>query len=457
VNSTSIKRPLSSASQGDDDASLGYPSGAYAWFIVGLLVFASIVSYIDRQVVAIVVAPMKAYLHAGDSQIGWLYGIFAVFYAVAGVPIAWLADRSSRTRLISIGIFLWSIVTMLCGLSRTFGQVMLARIGVGIGEAVLTPSANSLIGDVLPRRKIPFAVSVFMAGSVAGSGIAFIIGGLVLSLVESSGAVSLPVVGTVEPWQRVFLYCGCLGLFLVPILLFIREPKRQQTGTVADHVKLSDVLAFYRSNRTTLVLHHIGFLFLSLMGFGFSFWTVSFFTRVHGVPAATAAQHFGWIYLICGSTASLWTPMLAERFSRSGQKDANIKAAMIGGGLAIPCILLTQVMPTAFWALVMYVPAMLCVPSPFGLAYGSLPVIAPPRMRAVVTSVFMFIVNLGMLLGPPIAGFFNERLFPQADGVRYSLSTLTVICGTCGLILLGFCRKHYALSLQAADAREGKK
>ncbi len=429
----------------------------YAWFVVGVLVLASIVSYIDRQVVAILVGPMKAYLQVSDSQIGWLYGIFAVFYAVAGIPIAWIADRSSRTTLIGVGILLWSFVTMSCGLARTFGQVMLARIGVGVGEAVLTPTANSLIGDLMPRNKIPLAVSAYMAGAVAGSGIAFIVGGAILSLVQNAGTVTLPIVGSVEPWQRVFLYCGCLGLVLVPLFFFIREPPRGNPGTVRQAASLAEIVQFYRSNSSTLILHHLGFLLLSLMGFGFAFWSVSYFTRVHGLQAATAAQSFGWIYLTCGSLANIWAPLLAERFSRAGQRDANIKAAMIGGGLAIPFILVSQQMPTPFWAFVMYVPAMLCVPSPFGLAYGSLPVITPPAMRAVVTSIFMFVVNLGMLLGPPTAGFFNERLFPQPDGVRYSLSTLTLICGSSGLVLLAFCRKYYARSLQAADALENSR
>jgi MFS family permease len=445
---------LASAQVDESDATPRPLRLGYAWFVVGVLVLASIASYIDRQVVAIVVGPMKAYLHVSDSQIGWLYGIFAVFYAVAGVPIAWLADRRSRTTLIGVGILLWSFVTMACGLARTFGQVALARIGVGIGEAVLTPAANSLIGDLLPRNKIPFAVSLYMAGAVAGSGIAFIVGGAILSLVQTAGTVTLPIVGSVEPWQRLFLYCGCLGLVLVPLFLFFREPPRGNPGTVRSAATVADILQFYRSNRTTLILHHAGFLLLSLMGFGFAFWSVSYFTRVHGLQAASAAQSFGWIYLTCGSLANIWAPLLAERFSRAGQRDANIKAAMIGGGLAIPLIVVSQQMPTPFWAFVMYVPTMLCVPSPFGLAYGSLPVITPPAMRAVVTSVFMFVVNLGMLLGPPIAGFFNERLFPQPDGVRYSLSTLTLICGISGLVLLALCRKYYARSLQAADALE---
>jgi len=452
---TSAEVKLSEGRPEGADKVADFPSAAYAWFMVGVLVFAQVVSYIDRQVVAIVVGPMKDYLHVSDSQIGWLYGIFAIFYAVAGIPLAWLADRSSRTRLIAVGVFLWSVVTMLCGLSRSFLQVLLARIGVGVGEAVLAPSANSLIGDLMPRSKVCFAVSVFMAGSVAGSGIAFIVGGFVLSLVQSAGPVNVPILGTVHPWQQVFLYCGASGLLLVPIFLLLGEPKRHNvSGAGKKGASFEDVLAFYRRNGATLVLHHAGFLFLSLMGFGFIFWTVSFFTRVHGMQASTVAQTFGWIYFIVGPMASLWPPILAARFDRAGHKDANITAAMIGGGLAVPLILLTQLMPSALWAFLLYVPAMLCVPSPFGLAYGSLSVIAPPSMRAVVTSVFMFVVNLGMLLGPPIAGLFNERLFPQADGVRYSVTTLTLICGLAGLVLLAFCRRHYGRSLLAADTLE---
>lgn len=112
-----------------------------------------------------------------------------------------------------------------------------------------------------------------------------------------------------------------------------------------------------------------------------------------------------------------------------------------------------QMMPSALWAFLLYVPAMFFNASPFGLAYGSLPVIAPPRMRAFVTSVYMCVVNLGMLLGPPIAGFFNERLFPSVDGVRWSLLTLTPLFGILGLALLACCRKHYAKSLAAAEAQ----
>jgi MFS family permease len=426
---------------------------AYAWLVVAVLVVASLVAYIDRQVVAIVVGPMKVDLHASDSEIGWLYGIFAVFYAVAGVPIAMLADRYARTRLIAAGLFLWSIMTTLCSMAGTFWHVLLARIGVGVGEAVLTPAANSLIADLFPRPKIPFAVSVFQAGSTVGSGLAFVVGGVVLAMVQSGGRTTFPVLGELSAWQQVFLYCGIPGLLLVPVILMLREPQRRYLAVDKGRgASLQDTLTFYRQNFATLALHHLGFLCLSLMGFGFVFWTVSFFTRVHGMQAATAAQIFGWIFMIAGSLGSMWTPLLAVRFTRTGHRDANILAGMVGGVLAMLAIMLVQTMPSAFWAFVCYVPAMFFVASPFGLAYGSLPVIAPAPMRAVVTSVFMVVVNLGMLLGPPIAGVFNERIFPDKDGVRWSLLTVAPIFGITGLVLLALCRKHYAVSLAAADA-----
>jgi MFS family permease len=430
------------------------PRPGYAWFTVGVLLLASVVSYVDRQIVAIVVAPMKADLHASDSEIGWLYGVFALFFALGGLPLAMLADRYSRTRLIAAGVAVWSALTATCGVASSFGQVLLARIGVGVGEAVLTPAANSLIADCFPRPRIPFAISVFTVGSTVGSGLAFVVGGFVLGLVQGAGHVHLPLLGQLGAWQQVFVVCGLPGLLLVPVVLLVREPRRRYLAGQGGGASLSEILAFYRANRATLALHHLGFLCFSLMGFGFVFWSITFFSRVHGMPASTAAQIFGWLQMIFASLGSVWAPTLAARLARRGRRDANLLAGMAGGALAMVSIILIQPMPTVFWAWVLYVPALFFVASPFGLAYGSLPVITPPPMRAVVTAGFMLVVNLGMLLGPPIAGLFNERIFPGPQGVRWSLLTLTPIFGVAGLVLLAFGRRHYGASLEAADRLE---
>tara|TARA_A100001037_G_scaffold306511_1_gene352230 strand:- start:5660 stop:7003 length:1344 start_codon:yes stop_codon:yes gene_type:complete len=431
-----------------------YPKPAYAWLVVVVLIFAALIAFIDRQVVAIVVDPMKEDLGVGDAQIGWLYGVFAVFYAVAGLPIAWMADRKSRKHIIAAGIFLWSFMTMACGLTRNFWQILLARIGVGVGEATLSPATTSLIGDYFPREKIPLALTVFQIGPVVGSGIAFVIGGLVLSIVENTEPLVLPWFGELRPWQQTFVYLGLPGVVLAFLFLLIREPvRRMLPGSSGASPSNRETIEFYRDNFKTLALHHFGFLSLNLMGYAFVFWTVSYFVRVHGYEAATASQIFGWIFLLAGPVGPILITLLARRLNDKGHADGNITAGMIGGLFAFVFILMIQFVPSAAWAFALYVPAMAAVNSPFGIAAGALPVITPPHMRAQIAAIYMLVGALGMMIGPPLAGAFNEYLFPGPEGVRYSLITLTCMFGSIAAACLWFCRRHYAVSMAQADER----
>ncbi len=435
-----------------------YPSRAYAWFVVGVLIIAALVAFVDRQVVAIVVDPMKADLGVGDAQIGWLYGVFAVFYAVAALPIAWLADRRRRTAIIAAGIFFWSLMTMACGLSRTFWHVLLARIGVGVGEATLTPATTSLVGDYFPRQQVPLALSVVQTGPIMGSGMAFIIGGYVLGLVQEAEPLVLPYFGELRPWQQTFFYVGAPGVALAFLFLLLREPPRRNSaapGAGGGTTGLQELFAFYRRHAKTLTLHHLGFLSLILAGYAFVFWTVSFFVRVHGYDAAAASRIFGWIFLLAGPLGPVLVAVLARHLSDRGRRDANILAGMLGGAAAIPIMLLIQAAPNAVWAFVLYAPALVAINSPFGVAAGALPVMTPPHLRARVAAVYLVVGSLGMLLGPPIAGTFNEFVFPQAEGVRYSLVTVTAIFGLTGIALLQLARRPYAVSLMEAERRDG--
>lgn len=430
-----------------------YPRRAYAWLVVGALVIAALVAFVDRQVVAIVVDPMKTDLGVGDTEIGWLYGVFAIFYAVAALPIAWLADNRSRKHIIAVGIFFWSLMTMCCGLSRTFWQLFLARVGVGVGEATLTPAATSLLGDYFPREQLPLAMSVYQTGAIMGSGLAFIVGGVVLGLVEEGEPWVLPVIGQLKPWQQTFVFVGAPGFVLAMLFLLLREPLRRRSVARAGiaQAPLGEVVGFYRQHLPTLALHHVGFLSLALMGYAFVFWSVSYFVRVHGADAAAASQTFGWIFLVTGPLGPILVAVLARRLSERGRADANITAGMVGGALAVPVIILIQFAPDIFWAFVLYVPAMILINSPFGIAAGSLPVITPPHLRAQVAAVYMLVGALGMMLGPPIAGAFNEHVFPGDDGVRYSLMTLTGVFGLLGVACLWTGRRHYARSMAQAD------
>ncbi len=431
-------------------AEVPYVNRRYAWFVVVVLIVASLIAFIDRQVVAIVVEPMKQDLNIGDTEIGWLYGVFALFYAVAALPIATLADNRSRKHIIAFGIFLWSLLTIACGLSRTYWQIFLARIGVGIGEATLSPSTTSLIGDYFPPKDIPMALSVFQVGPIAGSGIAFILGGLVLGMVEQTEPLVLPYFGELAPWQQTFVYLGIPGLVLAGFFLMLREPRRQPSTRDESKTGTEELLAFYREHRQTLVLHHLGFVSLVLMGYAFVFWSITFLSRVYGEPAAQASQIFGWIFLIFGPMGPLLVAWIARVLTERGRRDANITAGMIGGMMTVPCVLLLQVAPDATWAYVLYAPALLAVNSPFGIASGALPVITPPHLRARVAAVYMLAGATGMMFGPPLAGAFNDYLFSGLDGVRYSMMTMTLLFGVLGVVLLWFARAPYARSLSQA-------
>jgi len=428
-----------------------YPSPLYAWSIVALLVLASLVSFIDRQIVAIVVEPMKQDLGLTDSEVGWLYGVFAVFYAMAALPIAWLADNRNRTVIISVGIGFWSLMTAACGLAQSFWHLLLARMGVGVGEATLTPSTNSLLGDYFPRERLPLALSVFQLGPIMGSGLAFVIGGAVLGFVATLEPLTLPGIGPLHPWQQTFIYLGLPGILLAIAFLFVREPERRMAPS-GTRMAFGEVWRFYRANTRTLVYHHLGFLSLNLMGYAFVFWTVSFFVRVHDVDAATASQTFGWIFTVFGAMGPLIIAWLGRTLERRGREDANILAGMAGGLLAIPAIIATQFAPTATLAFILYAPAICFINSPFGIAAGALPVIAPPTIRAQVAAVNMLVGAFGMMLGPPLAGYFNTSVFPGPEGVRYSIITLVLVFGTLGCSLLWIGRKPYAESYRRARA-----
>jgi len=403
---------------------------------------ASIVSFIDRQVVAIVVEPMKADLAISDTQVGWLYGVFAVFYAVAALPIAYLADQKSRKHIIATGIFFWSVMTVLCGLSRNYWQIFLARIGVGVGEASLAPATVSMVSDLFARKDVPLALSVFQTAAVMGSGIAFIIGGYVLELVQGSGPMVIPLVGELAPWQQTFVYVGLPGIVLALAFLVLKEPKRN-VPPVAEG-SLSLLVAFYKKNFKLLALHHVGFLAFALLGYAFVFWSVSYFVRVHGVDAAVAAQNFGWIFLVTGPLGPVLAGVTARWLTSRGYRDGNVLAGMLAGCLAVPAIVAIQFAPSLFWAYVLYVPAMVFINAPFGLANGSLPVIASSAIHAQVAAVYLFVVSIGNLMGPPLAGFFNEVVFPDPDGVRFSIISVCVIFGLLGVALLQMARKPYA-------------
>lgn len=432
-----------------------YPSRGLAWWTVVVLMTVYIIGYIDRQALTLMIDMVKADLGASDSQMGFLNGSFGIFYAVAGLPIAHWADRHSRRAIISIGLFSWTIMTAACGLAQSYWQLFTMRIGVGVGEATINPTAHSLLGDYFPRDKIPKAMSVFQIGAVTGSGLAFFIVGWVIETLEGSEPLTLPYIGDLFVWQETFLYISLPGLLGLLLLRTVKEPRRRGTKANGerDMASLEDVFAFYKRNWKTIVTHHLGFSSLAIMGFGFVGWTAPFMGRIHGVSPGIFGQWFGIQQIIFGSIGVVSAALIAEYLTKKGKRDANIIAGMLGGIGMIPVGLLTPIVPSEMWAWILLVPVAVFVNYPFGVAAGALPPIVPPNMRARVGAVYAFVVTImGMTLGLSFTGMLTDYVFSKPEDVRYSLMVMVGVFGPIGVGLLWLGRKHYARSLEASDA-----
>ena len=220
-----------------------YPDTGYSWYVVVVLTLAYTVSFIDRQIMALMVEPIRRDLGISDTQMSLLLGLaFAIFYTLLGIPIARLADRYSRRLIIASGITIWCLMTAACGLARNYTQLFAARIGVGVGEAALSPSALSMISDYFPKETRGRAVAFYTMGIAMGVGLAMIIGGQVIALVSAAPPVVLPVLGELYAWQTVFLVVGLPGLLMAVLMKTVKEPVRREglkTEAGADHLPLA--------------------------------------------------------------------------------------------------------------------------------------------------------------------------------------------------------------------------
>lgn len=446
--------PGTEAGTGTAEEPQPYPAPRYAWWVAAVLAIAYMVGYIDRQALSLMTDMVKADLGASDTKMGLLNGSFGFFYAIAGMPIAYLADRKSRRAIVSVGIFFWSLACMTCGLAQTYWQLFAARIGVGVGESTLLPCTHSLMGDYFPPAKLPRALSVFQMGAKTGSGLAFFVVGTVLAFVEGSEPLSLPTFGPLRPWQETFLYVALPGFAMIALMLTVKEPlRRVARGAKPGGATTGELVDFYKANWRTLAPHHLGFASMSVVAFGVIGWMAPFMGRTYGVAPSTFGQVFGLYQIVFGSIGIISVALLAERLAAKGKRDANILAAAYTAIAVIPVCLITPMMPTATWAWISLIPNMLLISSAFGLGHGALPVITPPNMRARVGALYTFFYTVvGTLLGFGVTGLLTDYLFTSPEDLRYSIMVMVGFFGPMGLGFLWLARKPYTRSLEASLA-----
>jgi MFS family permease len=387
---------------------LGYRS-----YVLVVLVLVYTFNFIDRQIVGILAVPIKAELHLSDSQLGLMGGLaFALFYTFLGIPIARLADRISRTGIMTVALALWSLMTALCGFTQSFAQLFMARVGVGVGEAGGVAPAYSLICDYFPTKERARALSVYSFGIPIGAALGIVLGGYITSVVN---------------WRMAFFIVGLAGLVLTPLLKFtVREPERGALDPVpaaaARAPTLLEVIAVLARKPSFWGLS-LGAASASMMGYGLFFWAPSFLVRSFHLTLLHASLGFGALVLVGGLIGIWFGGVLADRYGEKRRAMYAYIPAM--AFLATLPFYAAGVLSTTLWISF----AVLLVPTALGLAWLG-PVLAavqhlvPGNMRATASALFLFINNLiGIGLGTTLIGVVSDltRARFGAESLRYAI------------------------------------
>ncbi len=437
-----------------------WPSPRRAWYALAVLTLGLMVATIDRSMLSLLVGPIKHDLGVTDTQMSLLLGMaFVSIYAFLGLPIARLADVSSRRLVIGVGMAFWSTMTALSGLAHSYGQLFLARVGIGAGEASFAPATYSMLTDSFPKEKLPRAMAVMSMGFTAGSGLALILGGWVIHLVTGISAVSLPGLGTIHPWQLAFFAVGLPGLLLAAVMATVREPARRglMAGSGAAPRKslpLEQIFAFLRSERSTYLPIFLAMGIKALLSFGMGAWTPTFFVRTYGWTMPQIGFMTGLILLIVSPLGLMTGGWLAEAYARKGYDDANMRVVLIGTAASLPVTILYPLMPTPALALSGLALVQFIVSLGIGPGNAALQIITPNQMRGQVSALYMFVFNIiGYGLGPTTVALFTDYVFHAESALRYSITAVASIAAPIAVLVVWYGLKPYGQSVLRANAR----
>lgn len=433
------------------DSSAGErPNSRYGWYVVFVLIIAYTFSYIDRTILSLMVGPIRASLGISDVQLSLLHGLaFALFYTFLGIPIGRLVDRRRRTSIVAVGVGLWSVMTALCGLAQSFGQMFLARIGVGVGEAALSPAAFSMLSDWFQGKQLTRALSLYTAAIYMGGGLATMVGG---ALIASVPDITTSVTGTLEPWRVVFIAVGLPGLLIAVLVTTLREPKRR--GVIsAELPPFRDVLAYVAARRGAYGFLILGLSLASVMWNGVAAWLPAHFMRNFGWTVGEVGIRYGAALFVFGSSGIIFGGWLAGWMREHGRLDANVRIGMISSMCALPFGAVATLMGDAWTGLALVCVYLFAGAMPYGAAAAAFQEITPNRMRGQVSAIYLFALNLaGIGLGPTFVALMTEHLYGGDASVKWSIATIVAIAAPLSALCLARACRPYRTELAAQQA-----
>ncbi|HXP67541.1 MAG TPA: MFS transporter [Steroidobacteraceae bacterium] len=424
------------------DTSASYPNVNYAWYVVAVLFAATLLSQLDRQLPALLVRPLKHEFAISDTAFSLLQGYgFAIFYTLAGLPLGRFVDKGNRRNLIIAGLLFWSIATALFAFAQSYTHLLLARVGVGIGEAVLAPAAYSLIADYIEPGRRGRALAAYYVSLAIGSGASLLLGGWLLRVIPNSG-VPIAGLGVLTSWRAAFLFAAAPGVPLAVLMaLSLREPARHEltnAATSATAPSVGEFTDYLRQHSATFLRVLTYPTLLSIIGYGTLAWAPAQFDRRFAIPPSRSGVVIGILVATAGAIGTLLSGFLSDYFSRLQVSAARLRVAFIGV-LLLPA-------PAVLWPLsgtpgLAYALLFLTVFS-LSIAQSAAPAliqsVVPNRMRGLAIATYLLLAGLmGIGLGPALVALLTDFVFKDSGALRYSLALSAAPAALLALWLIG--------------------
>lgn len=445
--------------QSANDDAAEWPSARRGWYATIVLLIAFTFSFVDRQVLNLLVEPIREHFGISDTEVSILQGFaFAFTYVLMSVPVGRMVDRFNRVAIMIGGVLVWSATTISCGLSRTYAQILISRLGVGAGEASLAPAAWSVLSDYFRPERLSRPISVYLMGPYLGAGIAMIAGAEVLDWTRDVDVIEVPLLGQLAPWQLTFIAVGLPGVLIAALVGTVREPVRhgrKDAALVAPPWR--DVLGYLWRHKPIYVSLHLGVPCIVVMLYGLQAWTPTVLVRVYEWDLAQAGRVYGFIALFAGSAGVLSGPSVARALDRRGYRDYPLRLAVIAAGCATLSMVALPWQSDAEGALVCIALASFFVTLPLALMTSTMQFVTPNEMRGVVAGMYVVTTNvLGLGLGPTLVAASTDFVFADTTALAYSMALVSVVMGPMAMVLLSVGMKPYIARAAELGARGGR-
>lgn len=437
----------------EDDSMQRYPGAAKGWWAVSIFAVSAVLSYTDRQILALLVAPIQGDLGISDVQLSVLQGAaFAVLYSVIGLPIGRVADLVPRRALLIFAVVMWSIGTIACGYSHSFAELFGARLLVGMGEAALAPAAMSLIADFFPQSTRALPTGVFFTGMVGGSAIA--IGGMLLNAAQHAAFANIPALGALAPWREVLVILGIFGFVVAALFFTIREPGGRSASMREVRSRLlapGDIFRAFRGQYALLLPLYAAMAIGSIVDYAVLSWTPALLTRRFGLSPAEIGASLGGVAITAGVTGTPsggWLgDWIAGRYGFQARINVCCAILLIAALLVSPVgMFATSTMTLAsvfFWIFASSMSGTIGIVATLDLL--------PHESRGLGTATIAFCNTLiGLGLGPTLVALATDRLYRAPGAVGLSLSTVVApaiaLCFLCFLVAARAMRRVSAIA-----------